>query len=126
MNVQYSENLSKRLATIAFVLLSLASEWWHHNHCCLCWKLDNRNILYTNQDIVYECPLNSMCRCASPPNETRLLEINCNEVSLYKFPGKFLHKIFIYHRCVRLCGAQKNIQHLLNYAIYHLFTIDKI
>lgn len=90
MNVQYSENLSKRLATIAFVLLSLASEWWHHNHRCLCWKLDNRNILYTNQDIVYECPLNSMCRCASPPNETRLLEINCNEVSLYKFPGKFI------------------------------------
>ncbi|XP_058121652.1 protein artichoke [Anopheles ziemanni] len=31
-----------------------------------------------------------MCRCASLPNETALLEINCNEVSLYKFP-EFLH-----------------------------------
>ncbi|XP_058814557.1 uncharacterized protein LOC131678423 [Topomyia yanbarensis] len=54
------------------------------------WKLDNRNILYTNQDISYECPINTMCRCASLPNETALLEINCNEVSLYKFP-EFLH-----------------------------------
>ncbi|KFB38453.1 Dsim\GD21969-PA-like protein [Anopheles sinensis] len=52
------------------------------------WKLDNRNILYTNQDISYECPINTMCRCASLPNETALLEINCNEVSLYKFPGE--------------------------------------
>uniref|UniRef100_A0A182LW97 Secreted protein n=1 Tax=Anopheles culicifacies TaxID=139723 RepID=A0A182LW97_9DIPT len=51
------------------------------------WKLDNRNIMYTNQDISYECPINTMCRCASLPNETALLEINCNEVSLYKFPG---------------------------------------
>uniref|UniRef100_A0A182Q2B7 Uncharacterized protein n=1 Tax=Anopheles farauti TaxID=69004 RepID=A0A182Q2B7_9DIPT len=51
------------------------------------WKLDNRNILYTNQDISYECPINTMCRCASLPNETALLEINCNEVSLYKFPA---------------------------------------
>ncbi|XP_055540161.1 chaoptin [Wyeomyia smithii] len=50
------------------------------------WKLDNRNILYTNQDTSYECPVNTMCRCASLPNETALLEINCNEVSLYKFP----------------------------------------
>ncbi|XP_049533169.1 chaoptin [Anopheles darlingi] len=31
-----------------------------------------------------------MCRCASLPNQTALLEINCNEVSLYKFP-EFLH-----------------------------------
>lgn len=54
------------------------------------WKLDNRNILYTNQDISYECPINTMCRCASLPNETALLEINCNEVSLYKFPGEFM------------------------------------
>ncbi|XP_058450252.1 chaoptin [Malaya genurostris] len=54
------------------------------------WKLDNQNILYTNQDISYECPINTMCRCASLPNETALLEINCNEVSLYKFP-EFLH-----------------------------------
>ncbi|XP_035913397.1 chaoptin [Anopheles stephensi] len=54
------------------------------------WKLDNRNIMYTNQDISYECPINTMCRCASLPNETALLEINCNEVSLYKFP-EFLH-----------------------------------
>lgn len=52
----------------------------------VCWKLDNYNILYANQDILYSCPLNSMCRCF--PNETKLLEINCNEVTLYKFPGE--------------------------------------
>uniref|UniRef100_A0A8W7PZP8 Uncharacterized protein n=1 Tax=Anopheles coluzzii TaxID=1518534 RepID=A0A8W7PZP8_ANOCL len=56
------------------------------------WKLDNRNIMYTNQDISYECPINTMCRCASLPNETALLEINCNEVSLYKFPAMFIHR----------------------------------
>ncbi|CRL02651.1 CLUMA_CG015766, isoform A [Clunio marinus] len=54
----------------------------------VCWKLDNYNILYANQDILYNCPLNSMCRCF--PNDTKLLEINCNEVTLYKFP-EFLH-----------------------------------
>lgn len=102
MIVHNREILSKQLATIAFVLLSLTSEW-HHNFCCHCWKLDNRNILYTNQDIVYECPLNSMCRCASPPNETRLLEINCNEVSLYKFPGEFFFKLLSL-----ICKIRKN------------------
>lgn len=69
-----------------FYYLFMASMCWLK--CVCCWKLDNKNLFYTNQDVVYECPLNSMCRCASPPNETRLLEINCNEVSLYKFPGK--------------------------------------
>jgi hypothetical protein len=55
------------------------------------WKLDNRNLLYTNRDVIYECPLYTMCRCASLPNVTSLLEINCNEVALYKFPGKYNH-----------------------------------
>lgn len=41
------------------------------------------------QDILYACPLNSMCQCAGLPNETStLIEINCNEVALYKFPGE--------------------------------------
>lgn len=41
------------------------------------------------QDILYSCPLNSMCQCAGLPNETTtLIEINCNEVELYKFPGE--------------------------------------
>jgi len=41
------------------------------------------------QDILYACPLNSMCQCAGLPNETStLIEINCNEVALYKFPGR--------------------------------------
>ena len=40
------------------------------------------------QDMLYACPLNSMCQCAGLPNETStLIEINCNEVALYKFPG---------------------------------------
>jgi hypothetical protein len=56
----------------------------------ICWKLDNNNILYANQDILFNCPLNSMCRCF--PNETSLLEINCNEVTLYKFPGELINK----------------------------------
>uniref|UniRef100_A0A1I8QBR1 LRRCT domain-containing protein n=1 Tax=Stomoxys calcitrans TaxID=35570 RepID=A0A1I8QBR1_STOCA len=43
------------------------------------------------QDILYSCPLNSMCQCAGLPNETStLIEINCNEVALYKFP-EFIH-----------------------------------
>ncbi|XP_058981157.1 chaoptin isoform X2 [Musca domestica] len=43
------------------------------------------------QDILYSCPLNSMCQCAGLPNETTtLIEINCNEVELYKFP-EFIH-----------------------------------
>ncbi|XP_034140695.1 uncharacterized protein LOC117591511, partial [Drosophila guanche] len=43
------------------------------------------------QDILYACPLNSMCQCAGLPNETHtLIEINCNEVALYKFP-EFMH-----------------------------------
>ncbi|XP_055848500.1 chaoptin isoform X1 [Episyrphus balteatus] len=43
------------------------------------------------QDMLYACPLNSMCQCAGLPNETStLIEINCNEVALYKFP-EFVH-----------------------------------
>ncbi|XP_023170260.2 chaoptin isoform X1 [Drosophila hydei] len=43
------------------------------------------------QDVLYACPLNSMCQCAGLPNETStLIEINCNEVALYKFP-EFIH-----------------------------------
>ncbi|XP_037960253.1 chaoptin [Teleopsis dalmanni] len=43
------------------------------------------------QDMLYACPLNSMCQCAGLPNETStLIEINCNEVALYKFP-EFIH-----------------------------------
>ncbi|KAI8120976.1 Chaoptin [Lucilia cuprina] len=43
------------------------------------------------QDMLYACPLNSMCQCAGMPNETTtLIEINCNEVALYKFP-EFIH-----------------------------------
>ncbi|TMW46496.1 hypothetical protein DOY81_008424, partial [Sarcophaga bullata] len=42
-------------------------------------------------DMLYACPLNSMCQCAGLPNETTtLIEINCNEVALYKFP-EFIH-----------------------------------
>ncbi|XP_055589286.1 uncharacterized protein LOC129741575 [Uranotaenia lowii] len=72
------------------VVLVLLSTLRTRYHGVRGWKLDNRNILYTNQDISYECPINTMCRCASMPNETALLEINCNEVALYKFP-EFLH-----------------------------------
>ncbi|XP_030377818.1 uncharacterized protein LOC115626577 [Scaptodrosophila lebanonensis] len=44
------------------------------------------------QDVLYACPLNSMCQCAGLPNETNtLIEINCNEVALYKFPGQEKH-----------------------------------
>ncbi|XP_060663603.1 chaoptin isoform X1 [Drosophila nasuta] len=43
------------------------------------------------QDLLYSCPLNSMCQCAGLPNDTStLIEINCNEVTLYKFP-EFIH-----------------------------------
>ncbi|KAH8375722.1 hypothetical protein KR093_002687 [Drosophila rubida] len=43
------------------------------------------------QDVLYACPLNSMCQCAGLPNDTStLIEINCNEVALYKFP-EFIH-----------------------------------
>lgn len=52
----------------------------------LCWKLDNDNVLYTNRDITYNCALNTMCRCF--PNETNLLQISCNEITLYKLPGE--------------------------------------
>ncbi|XP_055377292.1 chaoptin [Condylostylus longicornis] len=39
------------------------------------------------QDILFPCELNSMCQCASLPNDTTtLVEINCNSVTLYKFP----------------------------------------
>lgn len=47
-------------------------------------------LLPTNNGILYSCPLNSLCQCANLPNETYLHEINCHEVSLYKFPGKFI------------------------------------
>lgn len=44
------------------------------------------------QDMLYACPLNSMCQCAGMPNETStLIEINCNEVALYKFPGESIN-----------------------------------
>lgn len=44
-------------------------------------------------DILYACPLNSMCQCVGFPNSSKILiEINCNEVELYKFPGNI--KIF--------------------------------
>jgi len=66
------------------------------------WKLDNRYIKQTNQDIMYMCPLYTMCHCASLPNETAtLLEINCNEVALYKFPGKnFNIPLYILFICI--------------------------
>lgn len=66
-----------------------------------CWKFDARfvgggpggggggGMLHTQQ-MLYACPVNSMCQCTSKPNDTStLIEINCNEVALYKFPGKF-------------------------------------
>lgn len=77
-------NLHFNTITILYCMLSML--YWCKES--VCWKLDNYNLLYTNQDVLYECPLNSMCRCASFPNDTKLIEINCNEVSLYKFPGK--------------------------------------
>lgn len=40
------------------------------------------------QNIIASCLLNSMCQCASPTNESSILEIICSQVSLYKFPGK--------------------------------------
>lgn len=40
------------------------------------------------QNIIASCLLNSMCQCASPANESSILEIICSQVSLYKFPGK--------------------------------------
>lgn len=41
------------------------------------------------QNVFYACPMNNMCQCAGFPNETAtLVEINCNEIDLYKFPGK--------------------------------------
>lgn len=52
----------------------------------MCWKIDNHNILNTNQDIINSCLLNTMCRCF--PNETDLKQISCNELNLYKLPGK--------------------------------------
>ena len=69
---------------IIVVLLLIMIYWLKLS---ICWKLDNDNVMYMNQDILYNCPLNTMCRCF--PNETKLLEISCNEVSLFKFPGKY-------------------------------------
>lgn len=43
----------------------------------------------------HPCPLNSLCQCTNLPNETYLLEISCHEVSLYKFPGKFVQLKFV-------------------------------
>lgn len=41
------------------------------------------------QHVFYACPMNNMCQCAGFPNETTtLVEINCSEIDLYKFPGK--------------------------------------
>lgn len=53
-------------------------------------KRVNQATLPNNNGILYACPLNSLCQCANLPNETYLHEINCHEVSLYKFPGKFI------------------------------------
>lgn len=50
-----------------------------------------------NMEKLYACPLNSLCQCANLPNETYLHEISCHEVSLYKFPGKFVYiKYYIF------------------------------
>lgn len=56
------------------------------------------------QDVLYACPLNSMCQCAGLPNETStLIEINCNEVALYKFPGK--SRVYVYREREREINA---------------------
>lgn len=81
----YFQNMSKHKHQL--ILISISIFYWIK--LSNGWKLDNRNILHTNQNILFACPLNTMCQCAGLPNETSLLEISCNEVSLYKFPGKF-------------------------------------
>lgn len=37
--------------------------------------------------VAYECPLNTLCHCVSPPNTTHIMQVRCNGVRLYKFPG---------------------------------------
>lgn len=65
-------------------------------------KWDNHGFMHGHMDVLYSCPLNSLCQCANLPNETYLHEISCHEVSLYKFPGKFIIK-YINNKCkVRL------------------------
>jgi hypothetical protein len=60
----------------------------------MCWKVDNHNILNTNQDIINSCLLNTMCRCF--PNETDLKQISCNELNLYKLPGKHIQMLMTF------------------------------
>ncbi|XP_059616261.1 chaoptin [Phlebotomus argentipes] len=82
------EEMDRRRGPHVFII-SISMIYWLKSSDA--WKLDTRDMqLYTSQDILYSCPLNPMCQCASLPNETSLFQINCNEVSLYKFPV-FLH-----------------------------------
>lgn len=53
----------------------------------------------------HPCSLNSLCQCTNLPNETYLLEISCHEVSLYKFPGKFLQLKFVNNKLYPETGA---------------------
>lgn len=83
-----------------------------------CWKFDARFVgggpgggggggfgafsgMLHSQQMLYSCPVNSMCQCTSKPNDTStLIEINCNEVTLYKFPGKSLNDFFNHFRTI--------------------------
>lgn len=70
--------------------------WWLRLIVCLVvrvsfiygWRPESREMLRASPNTLYSCPFNSMCHCLTMPNETTVLEINCNEVSLYKFPGE--------------------------------------
>ena len=69
--------------------------WWLRLIVCLArvsliygWRLEGRSSASYSAAALYSCPFNSMCHCLTMPNETTVLEINCNEVSLYKFPGE--------------------------------------
>lgn len=72
--------------------------WWLRLIVCLVvrvsliygWRPESREMLRASPIALYSCPFNSMCHCLTLPNETTVLEINCNEVSLYKFPGKLV------------------------------------
>lgn len=71
----------KTVRLLIWFLITANSKW--QNHALM-------NTHYN--DMYYSCPLNSLCQCANLPNETYLHKISCNEVSLYKFPGKFIMK----------------------------------
>lgn len=56
----------------------------------VCWmkfsmgiQLDSHNFM--NQDISYNCASNLKCKCF--PNETKSVQISCNELHLFAFPG---------------------------------------